>query len=270
MTESPPRPSLLRTLALTFFCVSTALLVPIEAFRTGLPVWLAGLAIVLKVADPAFRRRMGLLYGLTALMALAPINTNRETWHFLALGIPFAIAIFVPTLLLKRTDPGVIDWRLVPRRFSWVDVFYTAISLPLAWNVINWYFYHANPELPTHWPMPETYSHEAFWRLFIGINGVGIWDELFFINTVFGILRSLFPFWFANLGQAVVYAAVLNDMAFTGVGPYVVYAFALTQGLMYEKSRCLLYVLIVHVVVDAVLIAAIMQYHYPGVKLGFF
>ena len=52
-------------------------------------------------------------------------------------------------------------------------------------------------------------------------------------------------------------------MAFTGVGPIVVYAFALTQGAMYERSRCLLYVLIVHLIVDAFLVFAILQYHYP-------
>ena len=27
-----------------------------------------------------------------------------------------------------------------------------------------------------------------------GINGVGIWDELFFVNTVYAVLRSLFPY----------------------------------------------------------------------------
>jgi hypothetical protein len=39
---------------------------------------------------------------------------------------------------------------------------------------------------------------------------------------------------------------------------------------MYERSRCLLYVLIVHLIVDAFLVAAILQYHYPGLALRWF
>lgn len=260
----------LRLMSLILFCTSVVLLVPLKFHIAGLIFWLAGIATVIMVRDPAFRRRMGLLYVLASVLAVAPINTDRSNMHFLALGIPFAFVAFVPTMALSQTDPGVIDWRLLPRKFSWRDIIYTVISLPLAWGIINWYFFHANPELPTHWPMPAEYSSEAFWRLFIGINCVGIWDEIFFINTVFAIVRSLFPFRIANAAQAVVYTSVLYAMAFTGVGPVVVYVFALTQGFMYERSRCLLYVLIVHIIVDAVLVAAIMKYHYPGMVVGFF
>lgn len=74
-------------------------------------------------------------------------------------------------------------------------------------------------------------------------------DELFFINTCFAILRSLFPFWTANLAQSVIYTAVLYDMAFTGWGPLFVFTLAITQGLMFERSRILIYVLAVHLIV---------------------
>ena len=39
-------------------------------------------------------------------------------------------------------------------------------------------------------------------KLFVGINCVGIWDELFFVNVVFNLLRVEFPFWVANFAQA--------------------------------------------------------------------
>jgi membrane protease YdiL (CAAX protease family) len=118
--------------------------------------------------------------------------------------------------------------------------------------------------------MPPEPTTDALRRLFIGINAVGIWDELFFINTVYVLLRRLFPARLAIPAQAVVYTSVLYDMAFTGWGIVIVYLFALTQGAMYERSGILLWVLIVHLIVDYFLVLAILQYHYPGQSLVLF
>jgi membrane protease YdiL (CAAX protease family) len=107
-------------------------------------------------------------------------------------------------------------------------------------------------------------------RFITGINCVGIWDELFFINTVYAVLRSLYPARAANLAQAVVYTSVLTDMAFIGAGPPIVFVFALIQGVMYERARTLLYVLVVHLIVDAFLVAAVLHYHFPGMPRVFF
>jgi len=249
-------------LALLLFCAATVLLVPLGLLLPGLVAWVAAAAALLR-ATPAFRSRIGILLGAVLMLAMAPINTERDNAHFLHLGVFFSGAVIVPAMLMRRLHPGVVDWRFWPRRFQWLDVIYVAISIPLAWAIIRWYFFTANPELPTHWPMPETFSGDAKWRLIVGINCVGIWDELFFVNTVYAILRSLMPAGIANLAQAVVYTSVLYSMAFTGVGPIVVYVFALTQGAMYERSKCLLYVLIVHLIVDAFLVAAILEYYYP-------
>jgi membrane protease YdiL (CAAX protease family) len=97
----------------------------------------------------------------------------------------------------------------------------------------------------------------------MGINGVGIWDELFFINICFAALRYLFPFRIANPAQAVIYTSVLYDMAFTGWGPVFVAVLALTQGFMYERSKVLIWVLIVHLIVDYFLFQAIVDHYYP-------
>ena len=71
----------------------------------------------------------------------------------------------------------------------------------------------------------------------------------------------------ANAAQAVVYTSVLYDMAFTGAGPVIVYLFALTQGSMYDGSRSLLWVLLVHLIVDFFLVAAILHHYYgPAVS----
>lgn len=257
-----------RTLVLLALCTATVLLVPLERYLLGGVFWVSALLLLLRDPDAAVRRRLGAVLACVALLAAAPIDTDRSTGHMVALGLPFLAAVLGPALLLRRSDPGVIRWRFWPRRLRWLDLVYTALSVPLAWGVIHVYFFVINPELPTHWPMPQPRTDDAVWRLFAGINAVGIWDELFFVNTVFALLRSVFPFRVANLAQAVIYSAVLTDMAFTGIGPVLVFLFALTQGAMFEESENLLYVLIVHLVVDAFLVAAILAYHYPGYVPG--
>ncbi len=254
--------------ALLALLAAAVLLIPLELFIPGIAFALLCLALILRVPDARFRLRLGILLACVVLLSVAPINTDRSDAHFLSLGLFFATAVLAPALIMKRLDPGVIRFRFWPRRVHKLDLIYTAISIPLAWGIIRWYFFTMNPELPTHWPMPEPQTSEGLWRLFIGINAVGIWDELFFLNTVFALLRSCYSFKVANLAQAVVYSSVLSDMAFTGIGPILVFIFALTQGFMFEKGESLLYVLIVHLIVDAFLVASILAYHYPGYTPG--
>lgn len=275
----PHRQAKRRAAALLLFCVAVVCLVPLRQRHGDLfgspwvPVipgglaWLGALGLLWRDPDGAFRRRMGVLLGLAALLAFAPIRTDLDTPHMLTLGAFFLAAVAIPGLLLRRSDPGVIMWRFLPRRLRWRDLVYVAVSFPLAMGILHLWFFRINPWLPTHWALPAVPVPEETRRLILGINLVGIWDELFFVNTVYGILRSLFPQKLANVAQAVVYTSVLYTMAFTGIGPLVVGLFALTQGAMYEGSRSLLWVLIVHLIADVFLVAAILHYYYPGMRV---
>ena len=256
--------------ALIAFCAATVLLIPVENVPVGLAVWTLSAGLTALQSDPRVRRNLGVLLACVLALALAPIHTELSTPHFLSLGSVFLAVVLGPALFMRWKAPGEVRWRLWPVGFSPRDLVYTLISIPLAWGVIEGYFFYLNPELPTHWPLPSEFSMDAVKRLVVGINCVGIWDELFFINTVYAILRGVFPARIANPAQAVVYTSVLYDMAFTGHGVWIVYLFALTQGVMYEKSRVLMYVLIVHLIVDAFLVMAIVQYHYPTHSLPLF
>lgn len=252
-----------RLAALAAFCVATVFLIALDQKPVGALAWLLSAYLVLR-QDPAFRRRMGVLLGSVAILSFAPIHTDTSNAHFIALGIPFLAVLVLPYWTLRLRDPGVIRYQIFPRRFRWRDMFYIAISIPLSWAAFEVYFKVVNPEVPSHWFLPAERSTEAVWRLFVGINCVGIWDELFFVNTVFAVLRSIFPYRIANVGQAVVYTSVLYQMAFTGLGPWLIFPFALTQGAMFEGSENLLYVILVHLIVDAFLFAGIVGYYYPG------
>jgi hypothetical protein len=266
MNDVTPVLSKQQFLSVCCFCAATVLLIPLEMFYAGAVVWALGVITLFRQHDAGFRRRMGVLFVCIALLSVAPIHTDRSNAHFLWLSLFFGAVVIVPFLILRKTDPGAIDYRFWPEQLRRMDILYTLISIPLAWIVLSGYFFWLSPEVPDNWPMPQPYTSEGRLRLFVGINAVGIWDELFFVNTVFAILRSCMPFRYANIAQAFVYTSVLNDMAFTGIGPFVVGYFALTQGFMYEKSKCLFYVLLVHIIVDYFLIEAILYYHYPDMS----
>ncbi|GGJ40326.1 CPBP family glutamic-type intramembrane protease [Deinococcus roseus] len=250
---------------LVLFCLSTVLLIPFEVWLWGGLAWVASVTLTLLTREPALQRRMLVLLGCILLLALAPISTETSNVKFLTLGLPFLAVVALPPLLLRKTDPEVFSFRLLPEKFSKLEFIYTLLSAPLAYFAFKLYF-ALSPEVPFNWTLSPQPDSESLLRLFVGINMVGIWDELFFVNTCFAVLRSLFPFWKANWGQSVVYVSVLFDMAFRGVGPFFVLFLALTQGIMFQRSRALIYVLVVHLIVDYFLFQAIVGTYYPGFK----
>ena len=242
---SPPRIA-----ALLSLCAATPLLVTLEQYALGAVALLVCIACTVLTRDAVFQRRFGVLIVCTALLTLAPIATSTDTIPALILGAFFVAVIALPHWALSRPrDSGVIEYQWLPKHFSKLETAYVLLSIPLAWAGLRLYF-TLSPEVPFNWTLPALPSDEPLLRLFVGINAVGIWDELFFINTVYAVLRSLFPFWTANLASSVFYVAVLNDMAFTGWGPVFVGVLAITQGIMFERSKTLIYVLVVHLIVD--------------------
>jgi len=237
------------------------------AIYPGIVAWAVGCWGAWTDPEPKVRRRMGVLFACLMVLAVCDIQTSTTVGNAIQLGLSFAFVSVFPAWQQRLGDPGVIRFRFWPQRWRWsVDAFYALLSVPLAWAVLKFYWW-CNPELYTHWSLPDTVDEGEIRKLFLGINAVGIWDELFFVNTVFAMLRSLFPYRIANAFQAVVYASVLYDMAFTGIGPVILLAFAWTQGSMFERAENLFYVLFVHLVVDWFLVAAIVSSHYPGYEL---
>ena len=258
-------PTALSRAALLAFTLAVPLAVTLEWWIAGLPLLALSAYLTWRTGDAAIRRRMLTLIGCVLVLALAPVNTDTDNLKFLTLGLPFLAVIALPWLILRRTDPGVIEYRFWPAHFSPLEFGYVLLSIPLAWAGFRLYF-TLSPEVPFNWALPAQPNDEALLRLFLGINAVGIWDELFFVNTSFAILRSVHPFGLANLAQTVVYTSVLVDMAFRGWGPVFVAALAITQGVMFERSKVLVYVLAVHLIVDYFLFQEIITAYYPGFK----
>ena len=260
------------------FVASIILLIPASLWIAGIPAFLLCTWLVATDPEPRLRRRLGILLACVLLLALTDIQPGLSNANFLQIGIPFTLVIVFPALILHFSEPsdgrpGIIRYRFLPLHWRKADLVYTILSIPLAWLVLKGYEWgnrtYFGDELFRHWTLGPTPDPAEIRRLFIGINLVGIWDELFFVNTAFALLRSLFAFRLANAVQAVLYTAVLFDMAFTGCGIFIVFLFAWTQGAMFEKSEGLLWVLIVHLVVDYFLVAFIVQTYYPDYGLDF-
>lgn len=262
-----------RVALLACVVASVVLLIPAHQFLLGGLAFVAAVVLLWRDPEPRLRRRLGVLLGCILLLGLTEITPSLSNENFLRLTVVFSLVLVVPLVLQRWDDEKVIRYRFLPRRWRRADVIYTILSIPLAWLVLKGYAWgnlaFFDHELFRQWTLPETVDEGEIRRLFIGINLVGIWDELFFINTAYALLRSLFSYRVANALQAVLYTAVLYDMAFVGLGIGIVYLFALTQGAMYEKSEGLLWVLIVHLVVDFFLVAFIVQAHYPDYGLDF-
>ncbi len=257
-----------RALLLGAFALTVVFAIPLHWHVAGAVTGTLTLFLMLRDPEPALRRRLGVLLGCVALLAAIDINASTSNRNFVQIGVPFLLVILVPALILGRTDPGVIRYRFWPKVWRKADIVYTILSVPLAWLILEFYWW-VNPDQYLQWALPPEPDPGEIKRLFIGINAVGIWDELFFVNTVFAVLRSLFRFPVANALQAVVYTSVLFDMAFIGIGPLIIYVFAWTQGSMFEKSESLLWVLIVHLIVDFFLVAAIVHSYYPDYGFDF-
>jgi membrane protease YdiL (CAAX protease family) len=99
----------------------------------------------------------------------------------------------------------------------------------------------------------------------VGVGAVGIWDELFFICTVFALLRRHFRFWQANALQAIVFVSFLWELGYQAWGPLLTIPFALLQGFIFMKTRSLAYVVTVHLLFDAVVFLVLVHAHNPGV-----
>ena len=101
------------------------------------------------------------------------------------------------------------------------------------------------------------------------MNAVGTWDELFFICTVFALLRRHFPTWQANLLQTIVFVSFLWELGYQSWGPLLTIPFALLQGYTFKLTKSLTYVLVVHLLFDAIVFAVIVYAHngWPAIFL---
>ncbi|WP_168186168.1 CPBP family intramembrane glutamic endopeptidase [Agromyces badenianii] len=182
-------------------------------------------------------------------------------------AVVLGLAVLVPYLISRyvyREHVIRFPWRTGRRwnRTQWLYLIFVTLA---GWLILPFYFITSG--VYENWPTvtePDTIA-----RLFVGVAAVGTWDELFFVCTVFVLLRRHFPSWQANLLQAIVFVSFLWELGYQSWGPLLTIPFALIQGYTFKLTKSLTYVFVVHMLFDAVVFAVIVYAHtgWPAIFL---
>ena len=206
---------------------------------------------------------MGMLV-LSSISLEAKLDTLSMLRFTLALGgavaLPYAVSRWV-----YRDRAIRFPWRGGGRWRGWQWGWLVAV-LVLGWLILPFYFITSG--VYRNWPVVD--SPDLIGRLFVGVGAVGIWDELFFICTVFALLRRHLPDAAATVLQAVVFVSFLWELGYRAWGPVLTIPFALLQAVIFLKTRSLGYVVTVHLLFDAVVFAVLVHAHNPGLLDAFF
>ena len=210
---------------------------------------------------PSLLRDLSLVALGLGIVRTIPLAAELDDLAMLRFTLALGGAVAVPYLVSRfvyRDRAIAFPWRAGRRwgRWHWG---WLACVLVLGWLILPGYFIGSG--VYRNWP--EVDDPDLIARLFVGVGAVGIWDELFFICTVFTLLLRHFPPHVANALQAVVFVSFLWELGYRAWGPVLTIPFALVQGLIFLRTHSLAYVVTVHLLFDAVVFAVIVHAHNP-------
>lgn len=252
--------TVLRHAAAFLVCFSAILLFAVHVRPLAYVPLVVGIALGLW-ADRALGKDLALIgigLGIISTISLEAELSNARMLQFtLALGgavlVPWALARYV-----VRHDAVKFPVATGQRwgRGQWA---YLAIVVVVGYLILPPYFLGSGAYL--NWP--DLAGDQDIWRLFIGVNAVGIWDELFFICVCFALLCRHFSVWQANVLQSMIFVSFLWELGYREWGPLLTIPFALVQGWIFAKFTSLPYVVTVHLLFDAVVFAVLVHGHHP-------
>ncbi len=217
---------------------------------------------------PSLTRDLSLVVVGLLIVSAIPLQAELDNLAMLRFGVALGAAVAVPYAISRfvyRDTAIRFPWRGGGRwrALQWV---WLATVLALGWLILPFYFITSGVYL--NWPAVTT--PELIARLFVGVGAVGIWDELFFICTVFALLRRHFADATANLLQAIVFVSFLWELGYRAWGPALTIPFALLQAFIFVRTRSVAYIVTVHLLFDAVVFLVLVHAHNPGLLDGIF
>lgn len=227
----------------------------------GYAVIVAGLVVAAIVDRALFRHLLLIAAGLVVISTMS-LEADLTTAGMARFAVTLTAAVALPYAISRwwyRED--VIRFPIgTGKRWSRLEYGYLALVVVLGYLVLPVYFLGSGAY--RNWP--DISGTDEIVRLFIGVNGVGLWDELFFICTVFALLRHHFPFWQANVLQSVMFVSFLWELGYRGWGPVLTVPFALLQGYIFARTRSLPYVVTVHLTFDLIIFGILVHAYNPG------
>ncbi|MBW0088518.1 CPBP family intramembrane metalloprotease [Pseudonocardia sp. KRD-184] len=249
-----------RPLSAALVSASAIPLFGLQERPAGYAVLVVGL-VVAAVVDRALLRHLLLIAAGLVIISSMSLEADLSDSGMLRFTVTLTAAVAVPYAISRwvyRED--VIAFPIgTGNRWSRFEFGYLALVVVAGYLILPVYFLGSGAYL--NWP--EISGANEILRLFVGVNAVGLWDELFFVCTVFALLRRHFPFWQANLLQAVVFVSFLWELGYRGWGPLLTIPFALLQGYIFQRTRSLPYVVTVHLTFDAIIFAILVHAYNP-------
>lgn len=241
-------------------CGAAVLLFAVHVRPWGYAPLLAGVALA-AVVDRLLARDLALIALGQAIISTISLKADLSNAGIARFAVVLSLAVVVPVVIsrwLFRDTTVRFRWRggWPWSRAQWV---YIAVVVFAGYLILPYYFISSG--VYTNWP--EVAQGGQIARLFVGVNAVGIWDELFFIATVFALLRRHFAVWTANVLQATVFVSFLWELGYQAWGPLLTIPFALIQGWLFSWAKTLPYVITVHLLFDAAVFAVLVHAHRP-------
>ena len=227
----------------------------------GYVVLVLSLVAAFLVDRPLFKDLLLIGIGIT-IVSLVSVEADISWLNILVLGTVFTGAVLVPFLIdrfVYKRKAIRFPWRS-GRKWTRGEKVYLFATPALGWLILPFYFLTSG--VYENWPDVETPSEIG--RLFVGVNAVGTWDELFFICTCYALLLRHFTPWLANILQAIIFVSFLWELGYQAWGPLLTIPFALVQGMLFHRTKSLTFVLIVHLLFDLVVFLVIVHAHDPA------
>jgi membrane protease YdiL (CAAX protease family) len=267
MDATRPAPAVLRLLAAALVSGSAVLLFAVHVRPLAYLPLVAGVALGLLV-DRRLGRDLALIAVALGIISTISLEADLSDAGMARFAVVLSLAVLVPWAASRYlfrdvgADGGAGAVRFpvaTGRRWSRGQYVYLVVVVAVGYLVLPWYFLGSGAYL--NWP--ELEGGQDIARLFVGVNAVGIWDELFFVCTVFALLRRHFGLWTANVLQAVIFVSFLWELGYREWGPLLTVPFALVQGWIFSRYKSLTYVVAVHLLFDLVVFAVLVHGHHP-------
>lgn len=221
---------------------------------------LLALALVLAgFIDRALLRDLALITAGLVAISLVPITTDISTEHMFVMGTAMILAVGIPYSVSRFVfkDHAVRFPVMTGHPWTRTEKWYLAAVVVMGYALLPAYMVKTG--VYSNWPAVS--DPEGIFRLFLGTNVLGIWDELFFICTVFVLLRRHLPLAQANVLQAVLFTSFLWELGFHAWAPVFIFPFALLQAFIFTRTKSLSYIVAVHLLFDFVLFLVLLHAH---------
>ncbi|MET0589792.1 MAG: CPBP family glutamic-type intramembrane protease, partial [Naasia sp.] len=181
-----------------------------------------------------------LLIGIgMSIVATVSVEADISWGNIALLGVVLTAAVVVPAVIDRYVyKTHTIRFPVGHRPWTTLEKSYLGIAVVVAYFLLPFYFITSG--VYENWPAVREW-HELL-RLFVGVNAVGIWDELFFVCVIFTLLSRHFPFWIASGLMAVIFVSFLWELGYQSWGPAFTIPFAFFQAFLFTKTKSLPYV----------------------------